>query len=365
MKDPSLNAGPRAENGFALQRNSALYLLMENYHSKFRGEKFFICLEHHDDFLFVFLDDHEEVAYIEAYQSKKKSPDKWTINQEMSTIIGKLLSTGVNLIKDPIPKSEDYTHCLFFSSNSSIRLKEGATNISIDEERLSIAYKSLGDKLQDKIRLKLKEDLNGVFTAELEAELQNLHFHYIVLPRTDKEQQNQLIGKIEEVFKDSVSNPRAALITILHLFRNIETIYNQGNTARLLDESKRVHSEDISEVFSLITTKSKAFNFWRDESKSISRILNIKPFERDQFKMSFESAFDLFKSLEQVQHQRVLKFVKENYLKCITTQEEENVLELFDMIRSETSVPFDDLNLKATIYAAYFEAIHKQKNNEQ
>jgi hypothetical protein len=74
MTDNSINAGTRAQSGFALQRNSALFILLDNYNSKFKNEKYFICLEHHDDFLFCYLNENEHVKYIEAYQSKKKSP---------------------------------------------------------------------------------------------------------------------------------------------------------------------------------------------------------------------------------------------------------------------------------------------------
>ena len=60
MTDKSTNAGVDAQTGFALQRNSALYLLLEEYHSKFKERKYFICLEHHDDFIFCFLNENEE-----------------------------------------------------------------------------------------------------------------------------------------------------------------------------------------------------------------------------------------------------------------------------------------------------------------
>lgn len=72
MVNKFVNSGTDSQTGYALQRNSALYLLVEKYFEKFHGKKYFICLEHHDDFLFCFLNNAYEAEKIEAYQSKKK-----------------------------------------------------------------------------------------------------------------------------------------------------------------------------------------------------------------------------------------------------------------------------------------------------
>ena len=51
MSDADTNSGVVAQSGFALQRNTAIYILLNNYHLKFQDRNYFICLEHHDDFV--------------------------------------------------------------------------------------------------------------------------------------------------------------------------------------------------------------------------------------------------------------------------------------------------------------------------
>lgn len=360
MVDNAVNAGPRAQNGFALQRNTALFILLDEFDLKFKNKKYFVSLEHFDDFLFCFLDKDDNANLIEAYQSKKKSSSNWTINVELAEIIEKILETGDKLKKDPIPKTCDYKHKLHFISNTSISLTKARSthNVSINEENCLVPFIDLHHEIQDKIKAKFEKKL----PSHLENELNNLHFNYVVLNNTDKEQQNQLVGKIEEVFTTDIASPRAALNTLITLFRNMETTYNQGNQARLLDETKRVYSDEIESTIKILTTQSKAYDYWRAEIKTITKVLDIKAWEKDTFKLNFESAFDLFKSIAEVEHQKILKFVDINYINCKTTQEEENVLELFTLFKIENTTNFEDLNLKAIIYAAYFEAINKKES---
>ena len=112
---------------------------------KFKDKKYFIYLEHHDDFLFCFLDENSNAKSIEAYQSKKKSTGDWTLTQEMFKIISKLLKTGNNLIKDKIKKTKNYYHHLYFSSNRTIFLEDKVSknNISIKEDNYLVAFKDL------------------------------------------------------------------------------------------------------------------------------------------------------------------------------------------------------------------------------
>lgn len=367
--DISVNAGPRAINGFALQRNTALFLLLDNFIDKFKDKEYFISLEHHDDFLFCFFDSKNHVEYIEAYQSKKKSPDIWKINDELLEIINKLLETGSKLLEDPINKSLNYKHSLYFSSNTTIFLEEKKTktkttpsksiNQSINEEESVISFKDLDKELQNKIRKKLKE---SSLSVEQEKELNNLNFIYIAFTRKDKEQQNQLHGKLQEVFKEEIYDYRAALNALMYLFREIEATYNQGHKAKLLDKTKRVSSKTINETMKILTTKSKAFDYWRREAKSISKALLIKPYEKEYFEEYFKSSFELFKSIEEAEHRKIFNFVDENYLDCKSITEEDCVLELFEKFKQEKNTYFEDIQLKAVIYASYFESINKKEN---
>lgn len=357
MINKAVNAGTNAQTGFALQRNTALYLLLSDYYLKFKDKKYFICLEHHDDFLFCFLDENDNATLIEAYQSKKKSRSDWTFSSELYEIISKILKTGTQLIDDKIPKHKDYKHFLHFSSSQTIFLNEQVSkkSVSIKEDNCLVAYMDLEDELKDKIK-------EGIQDSNLHDELENLHFFWIDLNRTVAKQENELVGQLESVFKNSITNHRAAVNTLISLFRKIEETYSQGNQAKLLDETKRVSSKTIEDTLEIITTKSKAFDYWRSEEDNLSIILKIKPFERDSFKLKFESAFDLFKSNEESEHQTIYNYVQENYINCKTYTYKENMIELYNGFVIKNTSTFPELDLKAIIYAAYFEATLKQQN---
>lgn len=362
MNKNEVNAGPRAQNGFALQRNSALFILLDNYYTKFKEKNYFISIEHHDDFIFCFLNKDEEVEITEAYQSKKKSSGSWTITKKVAEILVKLLQTGVDLNKDSIPKSNTYKHDLFFSSNASTELKATVNKkdftTQVNEEDSLISYNSLCLEIKNKIENKIKSFLkSNIIPPELLQQLNNLHFTYLHFTTTDKEQQNQLIGKLEEVFTENITDYRAALNTLLTLFRQQETIYNQGAVVKLLDTSKRVTSSQINETLEIVTTRSKAFKYWRNQTEKVSSQLGIRPFERDSFELTFKTSFDLFKSILEPEHQKVLSFVKSNYINCTTYTEVENVNELYNQYKKIETTNFSDFQLKSIIYAAYFESI--------
>ncbi|MEI8641745.1 hypothetical protein P4S68_14105 [Pseudoalteromonas sp. Hal099] len=54
MVDKSVNAGVTAQQGFALQRNMALFVILDNFNDKFSGAKYFVSLEHLEDIVFCF-----------------------------------------------------------------------------------------------------------------------------------------------------------------------------------------------------------------------------------------------------------------------------------------------------------------------
>jgi L-rhamnose mutarotase len=278
------NGGVHAQNGFALQRNTAIFLLLGNYAEKFKDKKYFIYLEHHEDFLFCFLNENEQVNEIEAYQSKKSS-QKWTLNKKFyEDILTKLLQTGLKLRADSISKTDTYGHSLYFSSNQTIELKEKNGNTSIDETNTLLKYKDLSNEIRDKLKKNIP--------SEVLTELENLGFIFIDLPKKPDEQENQLAGKFDKIFGKEINDKRAALSTIITLFRKIETTFNQGGKAELSDKSKRVSNQEIENAFEILTTKSKCFNYWRDKKVDISKILKIRIQDRETFELAFESAFD-------------------------------------------------------------------------
>lgn len=363
MIDKTINSGPDAQNGFALQRNTAIFLLLENYFNKFQNKKYFVCLEHHEDFLFCFIDENDKVSLIEAYQSKKKAPDIWRLNKEMYQILSKLLKTGKELINDEIIKSSEYNHMLYFSTNQTINLehkppkKENRPTISISvkADNPNISFSILPEEIKEKIKSNISE-------INLHKEIDNLSFIWIPFTTTEREQENQLEGKLSEVFGNKIFDKRAAINTLIYLFRKIETTYNKGNKVKLLDNTKRVNNIEVEEAFKILTTKAKAFDYWRSKEREISIILQIRPAEKEQFRLDFSSAFDLFKSRNEAEHRKVLDFVKEKFDDLTTFTEEENVNELFNNFKKTERTNFNDFQLKAILFAALFEALYLKQN---
>lgn len=363
MIDKTINAGPDAQNGFALQRNTAIFLLLENYFTKFQAKRYFVCLEHHEDFLFCFLNENDEVSLIEAYQSKKKSPDIWRLNNELFEILTKLLKTGKGLIQDGISKSLEYNHILYFSSNQTIHLehkpkkidKLPIVSVSIKADNKNYIYPNLPKELKEKIKTNIVE-------TDLHSELDNLSFIWIPFTTTEKEQENQLVGKIDEVFGNQVFDKRAAIDTLVCLFRKIETTYNNGNTVKLLDNTKRVGNLEVENAFNILTSKAKCFDYWHSKETDIAKTLKVRPIEKEQFQLVFNSAFDLFKSIKEREHKKIFNFVKEQINNLNSYTEEENVIELFELFKNSERTNFIDLQLKAILFAALFEVLHTKEN---
>lgn len=368
MTDKTINSGPDAQNGFALQRNTAIFLLLENYFNKFQNKKYLVCLEHHEDFLFCFLNENDEVNLIEAYQSKKKSPDIWRLNTEFYEILTKLLKTGKELIQDGISKSSEYNHILYFSSNQTIDLKhdpnpKGAKkdkrvpviSVSIKADNTSSNFYFLPNEIKEKIK-------DNITEIHLHNELNNLSFIWIPFTTTEKEQVNQLVGKIDEVFGNQIFDKRAAIDTLICLFRKIETTYNNGNSVQLLDKTKRVSNSEIENAFEILTTKSKCFDYWHKQEIEIAKTLRIRALEREQFQVDFRTAFDLFKSINEREHKKILNFVKDEINNVTTFTNEEIVNELFCLFKSSIKTNFTDLQLKAILFAALFEVLYLKEN---
>lgn len=362
MIDTSVNAGVHAKTGFALQRNTALHLLFTYYYNKFHSKKYFICLEHHDDFLFCFLDDKGKVSKVETYQSKKSSSEAWSINDEFDGVLEKILSVGINLLKDPIEKTKCYSHDLHFSSNASINLratikevkkKTKTIQVSINESNSLVPFNELDNEIQDKIKERLKCE------QDHQKELENLHFLYIDFSRTDKTQKETLLGELDTLFGDKITDRKAALKILIELFDKVENIFNQGHKPKLLDNSKRITSEEVNNALKIITSQSKALNYWRSKEEEISLALDIILRDKPLFKFNFVSAFDLFKSHKNVEHLNILKFVSNHYQESKARTEKELFEELYNKFTKENSTNLQDIEIKAIIYAAYFEISNK------
>lgn len=71
-----------------------------------------------------------------------------------------------------------------------------------------------------------------------------------------------------------------------------------------MDETKRVSSSSINDAIDVITTKTMAFDLWRNEEKEVCRNLEIAIPEKSEFKLNFINSFDRFKDYQQVEHKK-------------------------------------------------------------
>lgn len=138
------NAGVEGSSGYSFQRCCVVFLLFEDY-EEINSNNYFICLEHHEDFLFAFLDDNGQLKKVDTYQAKK-SRDDWRTDDDLCEIIGKMTMVGKELVSDPIEKSNDYQHTLNFLTNRSILLtskkekgeKQDKVKVQVSNKRKNI-----------------------------------------------------------------------------------------------------------------------------------------------------------------------------------------------------------------------------------
>lgn len=360
MVDKATNAGVHASTGFELQKHCALFIILERF-DELKDKEYFVCIEHSDDVIFGFF-DKKNLKKIEAYQVKKSSTI-WSINEKWREIIRGILNTGKTLTDDTFPKTDDYSHKISFLSNQTSTLKVMKKNVisekgdvkdnsiisNIDEANSSVAFYSLPNEIHEKI----EKDL-ALHDHKLTNELKNLFFEYIDLNKNVKEQKNCLRGKCSEVFSDKIADPEAAINTIMKVFRKVEHEFNQGNKTNMLDEKKRVYSREINLAFDIITTKSIAYELWREQKKELGKGLEIPISQRENFKVQFDNSIDFFKDLSQAEHQKIFKFVEEN--RDMLDQfyvESECIIGLYNKFKNKHNCNLDDLVIKATIFAAY------------
>jgi hypothetical protein len=354
----AVNAGVHNSTGIEFQKHCAIYLLLSRF-PLLNGQQYFLCIEHLDDVLFCFVNPTGAITNIEAYQAKKSSTP-WTMGNDLVTIVKKLTQTGLNLIADTHPKETSYSHTLDFITNDSIKLNCGmkdpklAKTETINESNDAVKYATIDPAIKANFVKKLKKV--SVSAANQLAELDNLGFMRIDLPKKSKEQKNQLIGLISTVFGEQVSDPAAAIESLLLIFRDVENVLNNGNIVQLLDASKRVESGSIQHAINIITTKAKAYDMWRKQDDKLCTGLNISVFDRDRFKTQFQNSIDLFKDIKQAEHRKILAFAKTNKLQWQTHTDEVSCIQ--DMYKSFIKLHrsgLQDLDLKAAICAAYVE----------
>lgn len=387
---PKDNAGVHGGTGYEFQKICALYLLLEEY-SQLKEREYFIYFEHYEDFVFCFTNgDILESANL--YQAKKNG-EKWTLTDKFKTTILSICESGVNVKTDvTFSKTDEYKQYLHFISNAIIELKQTKTNVSKEincfNELCTDAKSEIIEHIKEKIKISLcaiqasigspdksqvkdwyeslEQDEKDVIDAEIEsnnllAEIANLKFRYLDLSQKTASQKDQLKGKLATIFNDQIANPSAAIETLLLLFSETATTFNQGCVS-FADHSKRVSSVKINKCFDVLTSKSKAIEYWRSKGPEISRRLVLKIKDTKLFEPAFNNSFDYFKDLTKAEHQKILAFASTAYEESLANDIESFVSETYDKYISLHSVRLSELELKAAIYAAYFENEKPQAN---
>ena len=254
------NAGVHGSTGLEFQKHCALYFLFNKYQN-LKDRKYFICLEHHDDFLFCYQTKDNLILSIQAYQAKKAST-QWTLGKEMYEFIKKMIEVGLSLNADDMPKADNYKHDLEFITNNSIKLtickkKDNNITININESNSKVKFIDLNKEISSKIKAEVEKISRD--NLDVISELENISLGYIDLPKNNQMQKNCLVGEFNRVFGERVNDHKAAVDTLLLLFRDVENTLNQGNVAKLMDKSKRVDSKQINDALEIITTKKMAF----------------------------------------------------------------------------------------------------------
>lgn len=353
----AVNAGVHGASGTEFQKHCALYILFDRY-AELKDKSYFVCLEHLDDFLFCFLSTDHLVTNVDAYQAKKSSA-QWGMQAELYELIHKVTCVGMSLHSDPIPKSDKYHHSLHFITNAAIQLSNGLKKANkrseiINEASANRKFTDVDSSIKDKIITALKAKPQS--SPKHLSELDNMSLLYIDLPKTTIGQKDNLVGKFSAIFGQTVKDHRAAVDTLLLLFRDVETFLNNGGVAQLLDKNKRVGSETISAALSVITTKQKAYELWRTKGETFAQALKINVWEQENFKLQFDNSFDLFKDLKQTEHRKILSFVRDNRTQWTQYYTDVACVEaIYSSFIKNNKTNLNEIDVKAAIFAAYVE----------
>ena len=344
------NSGVHTNVGMDFQKNCVVFLFLENY-TDLKDKKYFIILEHLDDIVFGFLDSNDSLEKVETFQAKK-STSKWTLSGVLE-VIKKITISGERILNDPHEKIEAFVQKNFFVTNNTIELKEKKSKSVVNETASVVQFSDLDDEI--KVKILAGNDVIQ-FDDTDKSHVDNLSLKWIDFGKTTEAQKQQLIGKMMDVFDAEITDYKAALETFLFKLRKIESTFNQGNVARLKDSTKRIESSEIQELLSILTSKKKAYEFWRDNSDAICEAYQVSILDKTSFKLNYENSFDLFKDLNESEHRKILLFVEDskhifgehiNQMDCMRAFFEE-----FERTKSTTYQP---LQLKAVLAAAYLE----------
>ncbi len=350
----SSNSGVEGGSGYSFQRCCVVFLLFEGY-EKINIENYFICLEHHEDFLFAFLDENRHLKQIDTYQAKK-SRDDWSTDSDLCEIIGKMTMVGRELINDPHDKSNDYQHTLNFLTNRNVLLtSKREKGVKQDKVKVQVSnqckkYTDLTDKIKENIEPRICQSI-------LEStQLENVHFQYIDFAQSYQSWQRELKGLSMEHFGQNVNDHEAVISSLMRLLEDAEQKYNDNNKVLLSDLSKRVTKNKINETFNMFTESKKSFDFWRQYSEQISTQLNLKLPIRRRAKELLENCFDYFKDIQQIEYRKIYKFVETRTdIDERHTSEADCIVDLYHCYQKESQPRLESYMVSFAVIAAYVE----------
>ncbi|MFS1870092.1 hypothetical protein [Vibrio lentus] len=350
----SSNSGVEGGSGYSFQRCCVVSLLFEGYQT-INLEDYFICLEHHEDFLFAFLDENRHLKKIDTYQAKK-SRDDWKTDDELCEIIGKMTMVGKELINDPYEKSTDYYHTLNFLTNRSVLLTSKKVS-GVKQEKVKVQVSNKRKKYSD-LSCGIKENIEPrscKFVIE-STQLENVYIQYIDFAQSYQSWLRQLKGLSMEHFGQEVNDHGAVISTLMRLLEDAEQKYNDDNKVLLSDQSKRVSKNQINETFNMFTESKKSFDFWREHSEQISKELNLKlPIQR-RAKELLENCFDYFKDIQQIEYRKVYKFVETRTdIDEQHTNEADCIVDLYHCYQKEFQPRLESHMVSFAVIAAYVE----------
>jgi len=359
------NSGIDALLGFEFQRNCALYLLLNDY-DQIKGREFFLCIEHHDDFLFCYRSDcRSNIEEVHSYQAKKLSGSVWTIDKRFSEVIAKMLDVGNDLVSDPAPKCQSYTHELTFVSNTDVKLNykptkqeknDGKKEITylLNEQNCKASYGAIPVEIKDKINKKVNDFCTKETLTYHKLELDNLHMQWVDFPRNKNEQKGALVGLMCMKFPH-VSDPLAAVELLLSLFREVEAVYNQGKVITLLDSAKRIEGDDIKLAIDVIETEQKTFKLWREYSTELSRKFRVPIGVQNNHESHIRNTFELLKDMNNNEHQIIKSFVKGNNYSMDYYSHDDMFDAYVGDIKSKKSMNLNDIDIFFCTLCAFVE----------
>lgn len=364
-KKKSANSGVDALTGFEFQRNCALYLLLDDYDC-FKKREFFLCIEHHDDFLFCFRTNClNHIEEVQAYQAKKLSGKIWIIDSRFSEIITKMLEVGNDLRKDFISKSQNYNHKLTFISNTETELSckpnkeeknigKAEITVRVNEQNCVCGYNSVPSEIREKIDSKIEKYCKDNSVEYHKSELDNLFIRWVDFPRTAKNQKEHLIGLMKKNFPHVV-DPVAAIELLLNLFREVEAVYNQKQAISLLDTSKRVEGNEVKKAIDIIETEQKTFALWREYSTQLVKTFKVPIGIQKNHENYIKNTFELVKDMSNHEHQIIKDFVKKNDYSMHYHEYHKMFMAYMSDIKSQHNIYLNDVDLFFTCLCSYVE----------